>query len=116
MLKEVLVRLSVILLVCGLSMTAHAIADQKTHVNVPAGDLTAGLELLAKQSGAEFVYSADQLKGLRTHGVAGELSAKDAVTKLLDGTKLQVRMDATGAMLIAPPRPQPPRKHIPGTG
>jgi iron complex outermembrane receptor protein len=103
MLKEVLVRLSVILLVCGLSMTAHAMADQKTHVNVPAGDLTAGLELLAKQSGAEFVYSADQLKGLRTHGVAGELSAKDAVTKLLDGTKLQVRMDATGAMLIAPP-------------
>jgi iron complex outermembrane receptor protein len=103
MLKEVLVRLSVILLVCGLSVTAHAMADQETHVNVPAGDLTAGLELLAKQSGAEFVYSADQLKGLRTHGVAGELSAKDAVTKLLDGTKLQVRMDATGAMLIAPP-------------
>jgi iron complex outermembrane receptor protein len=103
MLKEVLVRLSVILLVCGLSVTAHAMADQKSHVNVPAGDLTAGLELLAKQSGAEFVYSADQLKGLRTHGVAGDLSAKDAVTKLLEGSPLQVRMDATGAMLIAPP-------------
>jgi iron complex outermembrane receptor protein len=103
MLQEVLVRLSVILLVCGLSVTAHAMADQKSHVNVPAGDLTAGLELLAKQSGAEFVYSADQLKGLRTHGVAGDLSAKDAVTKLLEGTPLQVRMDATGAMLIAHP-------------
>jgi iron complex outermembrane receptor protein len=103
MLKEVLVRLSVIAFVCCLTVTAHAMADQKSHVNVPAGDLSAGLELLARQSGAEFVYSADQLKGLRTHGVAGDLSAKDAVTKLLEGTTLQVRMDATGAMLIALP-------------
>jgi iron complex outermembrane recepter protein len=107
MLKEVLVRLSVILLVCGLSVTAHAMADQKSHVNVPAGDLTAGLEILAKQSGAEFVYSADRLKGLRTHGVAGDLSVKDAVNKLLEGTTLQVRMDPTGAMLIVPPTASP---------
>jgi iron complex outermembrane receptor protein len=116
MLKEVLVRLSVILLVCGLSVTAHAMADQKTHVNVPAGDLTAGLALLAKQSGAEFVYSADQLKGLRTHGVAGELSPKDAVTKLLEGTKLEIHIDATGAMLIAPPTVSATTQASPASG
>lgn len=104
MLKEVLVRLSVVAFVCCLSVTAHAMADQKSHVNVPAGDLTTGLELLAKQSGAEFVYRADQLKGLRTRGVAGDLTPKEAVTQLLIGTPLQLRMDPSGAMLIAPAR------------
>ena len=103
MLKDVWVRLSVVAFVCCLSVTAHAMADQKSRVNVPAGDLTAGLEMLAKQSGAEFVYRADQLKGLRTHGVAGDLSPKEAVTQLLIGTPLQLHMDASGAMLIAPP-------------
>jgi outer membrane receptor protein involved in Fe transport len=104
MLKGVWMRISVIAFVCALSVTAHAMADPKRHVNVLPGDLTAGLESLAKQSGAELIYSSDQVAGLHTHGVSGDFSAKDAVTKLLEGTKLEVRTDeATGAMLIAPP-------------
>src|SRR6202044_13222 len=104
MLKEVWVRLSVVAFVCCLSVTAHAMADPKTHVNVPPGELTAGLETLAKQSGAEIVYRTDLLKGLRTHGVAGDFTAKEAVTKLLEGTRLKLRTDPSGAMLIIDPQ------------
>src|ERR1700722_18859625 len=104
MLKEVWVRLSVVAFVCCLSVTAHAMADPKTHVNVPPGDLVTGLETLAKQSGAEFVYRTDVVKGLHTHGVSGDLSAKQAVTKLLEGTRLELRSDSSGAMLIVDPR------------
>jgi len=104
MLKALMLRTTLIAFTCSLSFAAHAMADDLKHFDIPAGDLTVALESLARQSGAEFVYQADQLRGLHTPGVSGTLSAEQAVTKLLQGTRLQVRMDASGAMVIALPR------------
>ena len=71
-------------------------------INIAPGDLAAALEILAKQSGVEFVYSAEQVKGLRTRGVEGEFTAKEAVIKLLEGTRLIIASEADAAILIAP--------------
>lgn len=102
MLKNKTLRLALITLACSISYAAYA--DPKP-INVPAGDLIAALESLAKQSGVEFVYQTNQLKGLRTQGVSGTMSPQQAVTKLLEGTPLRLRTDeASGAMLIAPPQ------------
>src|SRR5688500_3073207 len=78
-------------------------ADTKP-IDVPAGELTVALETLAKQSGVEFVYEVQQLRGLQTKGVHGELTTEKAVAKLLEGTKLRVTMHESGAVLIAEPQ------------
>jgi iron complex outermembrane recepter protein len=72
-------------------------------INIPAGELVAALELLAKQSRIEFIYDADQLKRTKTRGVSGDLTPKAAVVKLLEGTNLTLT-EHSGAMLIAAPQ------------
>jgi iron complex outermembrane receptor protein len=92
-------------LLAGLTVTAHAMADTPRQVTIPAGDLVQALEILGEQSDVEFIYSAEQLRGIHTNGVNAILTTQGAVKKLLEGTPLRMRTDeATGAMLIAPPR------------
>lgn len=86
----------------------HARADERKQINVPAGDLVVALKALAQQSGIDLVYRSDQLEGLHTQGVAGAFSAHEAVTKLLEGTALTLRLDSSGAILIALPRASSP--------
>jgi len=96
-------------LICSTSMPAIVMADEPSggreqSISIPAGDLTASLELLAKQTGAEFVYDADQLKGITTRGVRGNITPKAAVLKLLEGTNLTLTEHKSGAILIAVPQ------------
>jgi len=102
MLKTLMVKSGLIAALCSISVSLYAIADSPKQINVPAGDLVTALEILAKQADVEFVYQRDQLKGFHTQGVNGNLLAKDAVKKLLEGTQLRLRTDTTGAMLITP--------------
>ena len=70
-------------------------------IDVPPGDLLVALEILATQADADLVYQDAQVKGLVTRGAQGNLSARDAVLKLIEGTPLQLRTDpGTGAILI----------------
>jgi iron complex outermembrane receptor protein len=105
MLKTLIMKATFIALVGLISFSAHAIAD--THrIDVPAGSLIAALESLAKQVDVDIVYQDEQVKGLWTAGVSGNLSPQDAVMKLLEGTPLQLRMDdVSRAMLITAPLP-----------
>lgn len=106
MLRTVMSRLGIIAAACMLWLSAHAIADEtRRAIRIPSGDLAVALDLLAKQSGSDLVYRPDQVQGLRTDGVEGELTTEEAVNRLLQGTSLTLSMDATGAMLIALPPP-----------
>jgi iron complex outermembrane recepter protein len=100
---------------CAVSLSAHAIADTPKLVNVPAGELSVALQQLATQTGVEFVYSAEQLKGVRTPGVHGEYTAEKAVTKLLEGTKLKLTIHESGALLISDVRAGPASPSDTGT-
>ncbi|MGO1070950.1 TonB-dependent receptor domain-containing protein [Lysobacter sp. CA199] len=97
-------------LACGAALSAQA---QSGRVDVPAGDLTVALDALARQSGVQFVYSADRLRGLRTRGVQGTMTPADALDRLLQGSGYAARRDASGAIAIvkaaAPARPAAPR-------
>ena len=99
--KTVIRRAASIAIACAVSMSLHAAADTPRTVDVPAGELTAALKKLAEQSGVEFIYSADQLKGVHTGGVQGEYTAEKAVTRLLEGTKLKLTVRDSGALLIS---------------
>lgn len=103
MLKRLVLKSSFITLTC-IAISAQTIADERKQINVPAGDLIAALKTLAQQSGADLVYRSKQLEGLRTEGAAGTLSTEEAATKLLEGTDLTLKIDSSGAMLIALPR------------
>lgn len=91
-------------LACLMWVVTHAMADEHKSVNVPAGDLIVALKSYARQSGVELVYRTEQLEGLRTRGVSGTLSPEEAIKKLIEGTPLSVKVDTSGAMLIAPPK------------
>src|SRR5882757_10864799 len=95
MLKTVMKRSTLIVFVCSLSINAFAIADSPKQINVPPGDLVLALEALAKQADVDLVYQAKRLAGLTTHGVKGRFTPQEAVVKLLEGTKLHVRIDET---------------------
>ena len=80
MLKAETVRSFLIGVTFTLSLVATASADSPKHpVNIPAGDLSMALTMLAKQSGADLVYRPEQVKGLKTQGVSGSLSAEEAL-------------------------------------
>ncbi len=102
MLKSMSFRTTLVAIACAISMSAHAIADEPKKVDIPAGDLRQALLQLSKQYGADLVYRPEQVTGLKTHGAHGELTTKQAVSLLLEGTPLEVRTDPSGAMLIAP--------------
>ena len=100
---------------CLVSLSAQAQAAPVGQINVPASDLVTALDALAKQSGAQFIYRADQLKGLRTKGVQGTLSANAALDRLLEGTGYVTHRDPSGAVIIVQgdPRPAQPVRQAP---
>ena len=103
MVNRVSVRTSCIALWMMLSAGAYAIAEAPKRVDIPAGELSAGLLKLSKQYGADLVYRPEQVHGLKTRGAHGQLTTEQAATELLRGTPLELRTDVSGAMLIAPP-------------
>lgn len=108
---------------CLLALSAHAQAEPVQQIDIPASDLVSALDVLAKQSGAQFIYRADQLRGLRTRGVRGNLPADAALDRLLQGTGYTTHRDTSGAVVIvkgephaqAAPRPQPPAPPVPAS-
>src|ERR1700722_4883877 len=104
MLKSMTFRSTLAAVACAISLSAHAMADTPKAIDVPAGELIAALESLAKQAAVELVYQPGQLRSFRTKGVRGTYEPKDAVRILLKGMPLELRTDPSGAMVIAPAR------------
>jgi iron complex outermembrane recepter protein len=103
MLKSMTFRSTLAAVAWTISFSAHALADPK-QINIPAGDLVRGLEILEKQAAIELVFQPNQLKSFHTMGVTGTYEPKDAVRILLKGTPLELRTDPTGAMVITDAR------------
>ena len=102
---------------CLLAMSAYAQAEPAQQpINIPASDLATALDSLARQSGTQLIYRADQLRGARTRGVQGNLPADAALDRLLKDTGYVPKRDASGAVIIvkgqqhaqAAPRPAAP--------
>lgn len=88
-------------LACSVALAAQAEAVSGP-INVPAGDLSSALNTLARESGTQLVYQADQLRGMQTSGVQGATSTGQALETLLRGSGFAATRDpASGALLIA---------------
>jgi len=67
--------------------------------NVPAGDLKLALDAYSAQTGTPLIYPAEAVRGIRTTGAKGPLSANDALSRILSGTGFGIHREE-GAIAI----------------
>lgn len=95
------------------TLTASADSNTKKNFNLPAGDAAVTLKAFADQSGEQIIYPAEQVRGLQTKAVQGELTAHDALEAMLANTELTIVQDKeTGALVV---RKTAPEKASPAT-
>lgn len=70
------------------SQADSAAVSHNQRFNIAPQPLYSALNRLAEQSGVQFVYSADMVKGLDSPGVSGNYSLSAALSKLLAGSGL----------------------------
>ena len=84
------------------SLLAFSAQAQDLSFDIPASDLKSALDAYINQTGQQIVYKSDDLKGKASPGVRGSMTSEQALTALLAGTNLQVRRDASGAVVVFP--------------
>src|SRR6266404_3395451 len=85
---------------------ATAQSSDRHHFDIPTGDLGEALTLLGQQAEREIVFPAEIARGKRSVAVQGDLTAKEALDRLLAGSGLTYRLNPTGPVIVeASPRP-----------
>jgi len=75
-------------------------ADQMKKIyQLPAGDAAVTLKRFSEQSGEQIVYPVDVVRGVQTNALSGELTAREALDRLVAGTELRVVQDASSGAL-----------------
>jgi len=78
---------------------AFAVEVAKKNYQLPAGDAAVTLKRFSEQSGEQIVYPVDVVRGVQTNALSGELTARDALGRLVAGTELRVVQDASSGAL-----------------
>jgi len=79
--------------------------------DLPRGEATETLRLFSQQSGEPVVYMLDTVAGETTNAVRGALAPREALERMLNGTRLMVVEDRRAGLAVqrtptgAPPRP-----------
>lgn len=79
---------------------APALAQQAQAIRIEAQDLSSALRKLADQSGIQLLFDADDLKGARTTGISGKLTAEEALRKLLEGSRYVFKSTGSGSFVV----------------
>jgi hypothetical protein len=104
-------RFSALAALLALTLAASAQAPATKSFNVPADLATNAIKAFSGQSGVEVLMPTDAVKGVRTHAVAGEMTPRAALEKMVAGTGLTVIQDEkTGALGL---RADPARQKTP---
>ena len=95
------------LLVLLLALTAlvssarDAAPAAKRHYALPGGDAAATLRQFVEQSGEQVVYLVPKVRGVTTHAVKREFTAREVLDRMVRNTALViVRDEKTGALMI----------------
>jgi iron complex outermembrane recepter protein len=89
--------------------------------DLPAGAAVVMLKRVAQQAGLEIAYSAAAVQGVQTQPVAGELTPREALERMVAATPLKIFSDPqTGALSVlrtsdSTPHPAPSEKTVPAT-
>jgi iron complex outermembrane receptor protein len=83
--------------VCASALAGGAWADE---FNIPSGDLKGALNTYAKQVGIALIYADDEIKDTHTRGARGNLSAADALSRILAGTGFATLREASALAIV----------------
>ena len=89
------------LLLGGASATVLAASAYAANIDIPGGNLNSALDDYTTQTGISLIVSDGLTQGLHTRGAKGDLTAAEALTRILTGTGLASR-EASGAVMIVP--------------
>jgi iron complex outermembrane recepter protein len=84
---------------CMGALLNAATANAETF-NIPRGTLSAALDAYTAQSGVDLAVSAQALKGVQTKGVAGDMSAEEALARILNGTGFSTRRAGNAVAIV----------------
>ena len=91
-----------LVLACVATVGLAAQAAGAALLHVPAQLLSQSLKDVARQTGANILFTPDAVRGLRASPVEGPMSAREAVDRLLSGTDLEAVPDGNGGMIVRP--------------
>ena len=75
-----------ILWMLGLVMFLGNAQAQSRTIDIPAQDLSDALHTLSNQTGIQLLFTAENLKGIRSQAINGSMNADQALARLLQGT------------------------------
>ena len=102
--------------VSAVLITAGFGEAQAATLNIPEQPLSLTLREIGRQTGQNILFTPDTVAGLRAHALRGQMTARQAVEDLLQGTGLIAVPDGERGLLVqrppaqaeASPSPQPP--------
>src|SRR5690349_13153151 len=92
-------------LACGAAVMALSVSAahaQSTDFSLPAQPLSDSLMAVAQKTGESILFSPQVLHGIQAPAVRGQMSARDVVEKLLQGTHLEAASVGSDGMVIRP--------------
>ncbi|HEV2562567.1 MAG TPA: TonB-dependent receptor [Rhizomicrobium sp.] len=87
-------------LIGGASLAVLTTGAYAAEFNIPSGDLKTALDVYTTQTGVELVVAGEAVRGVRTKGAKGELTAYAALSRILAGTGFVMQRDESGAVGI----------------
>ncbi|MFT4045880.1 MAG: TonB-dependent receptor [Solimonas sp.] len=80
-------------------VTSAAMAEQRSF-NVPEATAVTSIPELARQGEIQIVAPADQLKGIRTPEIKGDMEVREALRQLIRDTGLKIVSDSDGVIVL----------------
>lgn len=96
---RLLTLVSASLLLCGQAGAERSVKDYR----IPAQSLNSALLRFAADSGVEILYDTDQLRGLSSGGLDGNMTPTQALSQLLQGSGMAYRFVDAGTVTIDAP-------------
>src|SRR5687767_945545 len=99
------ISLAVVLWGSAIAMAAPAsyAAEQATYrFDLPAQPLADALRAIARQTGANVLFESKDLNGIRVPELKGQLTASEAIERVLKGTQLQAERTTPTTVIVQP--------------
>ncbi len=83
------------------------VSERAFSLNVGQTTIAEALRILQNTTGANFIFSPDQLRALRTKGLSGQFTLAEALQRILEGSGFEAQATGKGTYVIADMRAEP---------
>jgi hypothetical protein len=95
-----------------------ALSQAAFKIDVPSLELADALRAVGRQTGTNIIFEPSIVKGIRAAGLRAELTADQAIGKLLEGTQLRAQRTSKDTIVVLREKkpvtsaPPPPAEHV----